>query len=379
MINIKWESLKIFLPFCFILFSQSIVLAENYSVAGIVVEAKSKQPVSGATVFINNTSKYTVTDSNGKYFLADITDKYFEIVCTKKGYETLSIQFEAKVSINNIRFEPTAFEAENALPDSVVKQQQDKWGSRFTTVFLGISKNAKECEIANPDVLHFEYNDSSKILSISTDAPLVIFNEALGYMITCVFDDFFITDKNEVIYKIFKWYKPLTSQKTEIVQKWREERKFVYQNSMLRFMRAFNADSLKQRSYEVKRITRIYTEDSSYRRLSAILKETNSDFVGISGTGKKTYAELIDKKPVATSLFRNADSIISIFGNGKALQVVYRNTDNEIAIIPVSYLVFNGNKHIRVEASGAYFKEADISVSGYWYFQRLGDLLPFDY
>ena len=81
--------MKIFLTFCFILFSQSIVLAENYSVAGIVVEAKSKQPVSGATVFINNTSKYTVTDSNGKYFLADITDKYFEIVQRDNRLEDL--------------------------------------------------------------------------------------------------------------------------------------------------------------------------------------------------------------------------------------------------------------------------------------------------
>jgi len=380
---------KLLVSICFILFLQIEIIAQKHTIIGVVLEASTKQPVVGATVFINNTSKYSVTDSEGKYSIAEIEDEYFVIICSKKGYETLEYTFTAKANKSSIRFEMTAAELEKPLPESELKKQQDRWGTTFTSMFLGESPHAGGCEIANPEVIRFIYSDSSKTLEIYTVEPLIIFNEALGYMITCIIDDYFVTAKGDMMYKVFKWYKPLTTKKTEIAESWVNERKLVYSNSILHFMRALYADSLKQQGFEVKLITRVYTDDPSYNKLSTLMKETNTEMFNksvVTDKDNRTYIGLIDKKPVASSKFRNADSIITLFSSNKIVQIVSKNyfaidgyNQGNASLNAASYLVLKENRKIRIEPSGAYYKEGDFNVAGYWFLQRLADTLPFDY
>ncbi len=355
---------------------------------GAVLDADTKQPVIGATVFINNTSKYSVTDSNGKYSIAEIEDEYFVIICSKKGYETLEYKFTARANKSSIRFEITAAETEKPVSDSLLKKQQDKWGKTFTNAFLGESPQAGGCEIANPNVLRFIYTDSSKVLEVYTVEPLIIFNEALGYMITCIIDDYIITENGDLMFKVFKWYKPLSSKKAEITEGWVKERKMVYRNSILRFMRALYNDSLKQQGFEVRQITKVYSDDPSYHKLSTFMKETNTELFNktpVTDKDSRNYVGLIDKKSIASSNFRNADSTISLHSN-KILQVVSRNyfeidgyDQSNSLVNAASYLVFKENRKIRIEPSGAFYNEGDFNVGGYWYSLRLADTLPYDY
>lgn len=382
--------MKILVSISLVLFLHLEIIAQKHEIIGVVLEASTNQPIVGATVFINNTSKYSMTDSDGKYSITAIEDEYFVIICSKKGFETLVYECNARFNKSSIRFEMIAAETEKPLSDSVLKLQQDKWGKTFLNVFLGESRNAGGCELANPESLRFIYNDSSKTLEVYTVEPLIIFNEALGYMIICIIDDYFLTANGDIMFKVFKWYKPLSSKKTEITESWKRERAAVYNNSILRFMRAVYTDSLKQQGFEVKVITRFYADDPSYHKLSAVMKETNTELFNksvVTDKDNRAYVGLIDKKPVASSTFRNADSVITLFGNNKILQVVNKGKfivpelydENYAVVNNTSYLIVKGDRKIRIEPSGAYYKEGDFNLGGYWFLQRLAETLPFDY
>ncbi len=378
--------MKYFLSFCLLLFLQTNLSAQNFAVTGTVVDASTKLPLTGVNVFINNTTKFSVTNDSGRFKITDITDENFEVVCAIKGYETINYLYKVSPRNYSIRFEVVKTKKEKQVSDSALKINRRTWETTFLNDLLGDAA-APNCEVTNMEALRFYHIDSIKELHVYLTEPLIIFNEALGFMMQCSFNDFGFDYSRNGDNKIFTWYKPLTSKSPTVILRWIKEREMVYENSILRFMRALYVDSLMQQGFQIKFITRIHRTDSDFNRIGTIMKETNTEVCdlgnAVPGT-KKNYIDLIDKKQIPSSRFRNADSVVSFELHNKILYVFnskgskkYEN--NSMLIAPISFLSIGGNQKIIIEPSGAFYDPTDVVLSGYWSNQKLGSLLPTDY
>ncbi|HEX3025216.1 MAG TPA: carboxypeptidase-like regulatory domain-containing protein [Chitinophagaceae bacterium] len=382
--------MKFFSTFCIALFFQIHISAQNFEVSGIVVDAKTKMPVSGATVFINNTTNFCITNDSGRFTIVDTTDKMFEIVCTKKGYENLNHLYKLLPKKYTLRFEITTAKDHKPAADSLLKKNKEYWESLFLTELLGV-ESSQFCEVANMDALRFTYIDSAKELHITAAEPLIIFNEKIGYLIHCSFTDFIIKENGNSDNEIFAWYKPLTSKDADVVNRWFNQRESVYENSLLHFMRALYADDLVNQGFNTKFITRIFKTDSLYKRIDKVMRETDTKLYTLLNAApykQNNYVDLIDKKIIASSYFRNADSVVSLQFHHKIMEVIYKKKYynindsrplNSDKFIPASYIVIKDNQKIIIEPSGAFYYPTDIVISGYWSEQKLENMLPTDF
>ncbi|RYY54582.1 MAG: carboxypeptidase-like regulatory domain-containing protein, partial [Chitinophagaceae bacterium] len=72
--------------FCFVILF-CVTASAQRTISGTVVDVSTGQPVAGASVFINNTSKGTVSDRNGLFQLADLPEGQQELIVSSVGYE----------------------------------------------------------------------------------------------------------------------------------------------------------------------------------------------------------------------------------------------------------------------------------------------------
>lgn len=375
------------------------VNANTYSVSGTVVDAKTKKPLAGAFVFINQTSHFSVTDSAGKFALDQLENGYFDLVVSKNKYELLAYRFAAKTAATAIRFEIITKEVTiPGLPDSIIiAQQQSKWLPVFRAYFMGHSQNAAQCEIINPEVLRFHFIDSLQLLKITATAPLMVSNEALGYMMNFVMNECIIEQNGEVESNLFLWYKLLTSKAPLILKKWSYNRSRVYDGSLLHFMRSLYADTLAAAGFDVRMITRVFEGEPGYnlakkerknRKGQQQYRLANNDIV------VKKFVDVTDLHPTPSSEFRAVDTTnryVLLTVDNKIVQVKYKkintalvySTDNnpymDTELNYVSYLVFSGKKKILVERNGSFYEPEDITFDGAWHWLGLANKLPDDY
>lgn len=77
--------------FYFIVFF--IQASAQHFIKGTVVNESTGAPIAGTSVFISNTSKGTVSNSNGYFELTDVPAGKHELVVSSIGYETNVFSF----------------------------------------------------------------------------------------------------------------------------------------------------------------------------------------------------------------------------------------------------------------------------------------------
>ncbi|MEM8558557.1 MAG: carboxypeptidase-like regulatory domain-containing protein [Bacteroidota bacterium] len=149
---------------------------------GRVVD-RDRQPIPGASVFLAQTQRGTITDRDGRYQLTRVPLGAHRLVASSAGFETgtedLVLRREGETKTVNFRLRGLE------LGEVVVEADRDeKWQrqyERFERRFLGETANAEQTEILNPFVVDFE--ERLGMLKASAREPLVIENRALGYRI----------------------------------------------------------------------------------------------------------------------------------------------------------------------------------------------------
>jgi len=138
-------------------FTQSV----TYKISGKVIDAVTKTPMQGASVFAQNTTTGTATDINGNFTLP-LPNGGYDLVITFTGYQTVSrrittIDAEDKNIIIEVK------QKENEMEDVVVKASNEvkdgweKYGEFFLDNFIGKTGNSKGCTITNKEVLKFYF------------------------------------------------------------------------------------------------------------------------------------------------------------------------------------------------------------------------------
>ena len=172
-----------FLNFIFCAGAQSIVIT------GVVRDAKTNAVLPFAAVFINQTTRGTVTDANGIFSINRLSTGTVELVCTYVGYQSYSSRIEIRegqIYRREIRLTPSVVELDKVDVTGKRDKEWDLQLKKFKRVFLGDGPNANACQIINPWHLEFkeESTASGNRFTASSSQPLEIENMALGYHIT---------------------------------------------------------------------------------------------------------------------------------------------------------------------------------------------------
>ncbi|MFZ9661369.1 MAG: carboxypeptidase-like regulatory domain-containing protein, partial [Chitinophagaceae bacterium] len=168
--------------------------AQSFRVTGRVLDSITQQPLQGASVFCQNTTSGTVTNSNGEFNL-NLKDGGYDLIISYSGYTTeikrISSNDEHLIQLDILMKEKEqVMEEISIVVSNEVKDGMDKYGNFFLDEFLGRSANSKECAIDNPEVLKFYFYRKRNKLKITATQDLFITNKALGYRIRYQLDSF---------------------------------------------------------------------------------------------------------------------------------------------------------------------------------------------
>ncbi len=227
--------------------------------AQIAVEGKvyfDQKPIPNVTVFLNNTTVGTITNSDGEFKLR-MPDGVYELVISHIGFKTVKYDLDTSTYTDPLFF-PLS-EEKLALDEVVVvgKQNDGEWNYNFSVFvkeFLGTSEFSTSCTILNPNALFFEFDAENNSLTAQAMETLRIKNEALGYEIRYDLEHFSIENKL-TRYAGYAYFKESTGRKNKY-RKWKKNRLQAYKGSQLHFYRSVLNHTAQEEGFVIHQFAR---------------------------------------------------------------------------------------------------------------------------
>jgi hypothetical protein len=415
--------MKGFFLLIFLLGMMGGISAQHTALKGRVVTEGTGKPLSAVSVYLNNTSRGTVTDEQGRFLINDIPAGRSRLVASCVGYETYAKGINSNdlpaEFIINLKPRPEDLKGvEVKLPDP---DGWKKWGKLFTDIFIGTSSNSFGCKLENPDVIKFRLNPDNTLTVYATE-PIQISNLTLGFEIKYTLEEFeYDRSSKVVVYNGYALFTDLALSHPKKASKWKESRQSVYKGSLLHFMRSFFVNKLDDQGFELRSLEKISNPEKDrakrifrQHRDSTIIDTADSrvEFLfNPMGYPQAVIKSLHtkDSTPYFRKMLLQPDSVIShqllsadslgfaadsstaglyfrdsleVSYKLKAIPPEYRrlNKSHKQESYPVSQFVFVNKKPIYVLGNGYYYGPYDLKVTGYWaWWETMSTLLPFDY
>ncbi|RYZ23648.1 MAG: carboxypeptidase-like regulatory domain-containing protein [Chitinophagaceae bacterium] len=392
--------------FLLFLFLLPFLAAAQRQLQGTVTDAGTGKPVSGASVFLSNTSVGTTAGTDGHFTLAIPAGRY-DLIASSVGYETHSqtVTGSGAAETISIRLNPKAEELQNVVIRSMEKDGWQRWGSFFIKGFIGTSAEAERCTLKNPKALRFYRDKKANQLEIVATEPLVIENRALGYRIRYQLESYTYDFNSRVQqYVGYPLFEPLDGGSGR-QRRWAGARSKVYYGSQMHFMRALFRNRLQEEGFTVlpqrkipnlKRVRRterignstLIELDNGLRIKSDVPADTIRAYqayvgndailnlVGGNALPGDSIAYAID--PHTAGLFFS-DYLTVIYAAGKTPAAYQHSVMNGNYAMQSEITLINGTP-VQVEANGVYYNPLDLMSNGWWaWSEKVGTMLPFDY
>ncbi len=336
--------------------------AQTGVVTGVVTDAKTKQPMPLAVVFIANTTIGTTADENGKYTLYNVPMGTVEIVASFVGYANTRQRIEVTGKMElNLALQPQDRELTEV---KVVAKYGKDWAKnlrRFREAFIGFSGNAAGCHILNPEVLHFDYDKESDKLKATAAEPLEIENRSLGYKITFYLEKFETANSLTVYYGVPK-FEPLKTTQKRMQVRWRRNRQTTYRGSLYHFLRSLVYQNWEQEGF------------LAYHDIRKVPSNRFYDLVG-QRLIPIQVAELIrpSRNPAEREFAFNGKLEIIYTRKRAEPPLRYKDINYQSSTIEMNVPAFD--IHVDGWATGILPLKISGDLSNY----RIADLLPFDY
>ena len=280
------------LLFALLSFLPAILFGQN-TVSGYVVDSKTGEPLPYATVYINGTTKGTVTGNDGRFELNNISFPS-TIVFSFVGYKTQSRDLKRVPGKLNI-----ALETNDELPEVVISGKVKKKDlSYFKRMFLGDDRWGRNAVIRNEQAIMFDRSESVKrvivdnytgevadsayrpnmakadeirtIFTAWASEPIIIDMPLLGYELYVDLVRFTTENVRSRNYSAageydvdintqcnvlgYFYYKPYENLKKRQAERIEENRRQAYYNSSQHFLRSFYEDRLEENGYTLSMI-----------------------------------------------------------------------------------------------------------------------------
>ncbi len=285
------------------------------------------------------------------------------------------------------------------------------WGTLFLENFLGTSYAGRQCRIVNKKAVRFRYNQTTRVLSVVADEPLIIENDFLGYTLNYQLEEFTADQANRTIfYYGYSFYKDKSENKGRVPSRFTQRRLETYNGSMAHFMRALYHDQLSQEGFELRRLVlEPNHEKERVKKIMAAQSRRNISSggrtvlkLGIAPPADSTnywqrvmqqtdeirrYSDLL----TADSVLKPAEDSMKILSFTNYLQITYKKGLEEGAYIkskflsrkatyPLSIIFLKDESELYIFPNGYYYPPQAIFSMEYWgWSEKIGRMLPLDY
>jgi hypothetical protein len=333
-----------------------------FYIRGKVLDEVNQQPLAGASVFAQNTTIGTITNATGDFILR-LPNGGYDLIISYTGYESGNIR------INNSNSDTLTIalkQTDKSLSEVVVSGSTEvadgleKYGKFFMDHFLGTTPNAALCKIENPDALQFFFSKKRNRLKVKGKEDLVISNNALGYKIRYQLDSFSYEYSTDIsMYSGYPFFEEMEGSE-EQKGIWQQNRSVAYNGSRLHFVRSWYDSTLQDEGFRMEWV------DTSKERLTTVPIENPYDSI--------RYAVV-------------EDGDVEINQTGR-LRVIYTGEmpnqqflrDNKLPLhLRAQITILDIADVIVIEQNGYIYEQADIINTGYWSWEKLAELLPYDF
>lgn len=332
--------------------------AQQWRVSGTVLDAKTKEPLPYASVFVDQTTAGSNTNDDGEFVIDNVPVGTRELTVSFVGYTTQHIAI-SPTSLQNVTvlLRPD----ERMLAEVVVKSKRDKpWQKqlkRFTKSFIG---EVPDCKIVNPWGL--EFTEAGTTLIANSTQTLEIENRWLGYKIRYELKSFRATELDFAMNGVSHFYE-LDAQTTLDAAQWSAHRKSAYAGSVRDLMKSIIDRRIQGRGF------------SLYRQIQ-------KGKVPFDNFTKELQANLEPYDSASLSVREEADGTYTIAVKEK-MQVICKNKIVDKSFYddisyPVSWIEVPGGQ-LKVNRDGVVLNSSQLVLTGDMAEQRLGSMLPLNY
>jgi hypothetical protein len=358
---------------------------ESFSVSGYVREKEGgKDFIPNVSVYLDGTTIGGVTNEDGYFQLSGVPFGTYRIIFSHVAYQNVVYEFSKSTS-KELFVNADLEVAINVLDDVEVASDRDskklkknrpKYLVSFKEQFIGTSQNSLQCVIVNPDVLSFDYNRTYKALYAHSTSPLVIQNDALGYRLYCEIDDFFST-KDFVRYLGRVRFEELTTDDVRQAKIWTKNRRQAYGGSIRHFFKSVIEGNHRKQGFAVSILTS--TEDlrgigKNEDQLAGILEPTDIPLrweLKLDRILHVAYYKELESSAYLADMERDFRN--DIFLNTNQLVFLKRPPQNQRSVVELI------EGPVYVDVNGHVINPEGLSISGYWSWEKMADLVPLNY
>ena len=347
--------------------------SQNLSkICGHIKDKITGEPVFNVNVFLENTTLGTITQYDGSYCLENIPLGSYNLIISHIGYKLVSegfILFETDSITKNFYLEPRYFKGEEV---KVIARYPKKWKrdlKKFTKLFIGTSKNAKQCKIMNPEVLDFKKDLKTHLFIASTDSILCVQNKAFGYRLYIILKDFEWNGwQDKLIWSFSARSEEMEAQDEKERKKWLSNRRRSYDGSFKHFLAALACHQIEKEKYVLYHtnspgVLGGVVADLSLPMDESYVKQAVKIPFGHPKLIKSYQTEILTPDTLGRQQF--------YFEN--YLNVVHLKTKRKDSWIKL----YQGK--MLIDTLGNYYSLLPIHKWGYWSDARVADLLPLNY
>jgi hypothetical protein len=342
---------------------------ENYSVKGTVLDDETGRPLPSANVFFANTMMGSATDSTGRFLIRNVPVGTFELVVSRVGYEVAKreIHISGELVIDPaFKLRPIILSGAEVV---VTAPHPKKWKThleRFSELLLSTTKNASKTKILNPHILGFREEQGDRFVATAAE-PLIIENWALGYKLNLVLVEFSASSQ-KLQYKGSIKFDELAPSSEKQTEEWRKNRLRTYQGSLRHFLATISDTTtsveirLKQEGFE------IFTFKFPWEREAQRHAEPLS-MDRFLRRDKKSNALFLD--------FHDYLGVRYIHDREEKSFLYYHQLTRESGV-QESWIMLE-HEPVKIGRQGRSANDLAISKFGYWAWERLADMLPYEY
>ena len=362
---------------------------QSFTISGVVTDSVTGKPLSGVSVFLNNTVHGTATRVDGAFDLTGLPQGSWQLVFSEIGFRTRVIDINtSRLSASiKISLQQQATELQAVTVEPYDEHGWARWGKFFLQNFIGAGPNSVRCTLKNTTALHFHYSKRSNLLTITATEPLRIENDALGYDLSFELEAFTADLNNKTVrYFGYPLFHEQTTTKPDRKRDWEMRRREAYNGSLMHFFRSLYAGHtirdgfLAERQLlvpneEKHRIKEIYRPD--FQKPGAFPMDTLHYFWDV----------LRQPEMILRTFVIPPDSILRVAGDGTRglyfngrLAILYGVNARETNDYRVAGLEVLGSQAVIIEQNGYYHPALDLVTTGVWaQSEKIANLLPFDY
>jgi CarboxypepD_reg-like domain len=337
--------------------------AQDFTIAGKVLDSASRQPLEKASVYCQNTTQGTSSAGDGAFRLT-LKDGGYNLIITFTGYQTQQVRISPSTGSN---LEILMIKEEKNMDEVVVRSSNEvkdgweKYGSFFKEQFIGATKLAERCSLQNAPALKFYYYKRSDKLKVLATEPVQIANYALGYNLKFQLDSFMYYYKtNTSSYRGYCFYEEM--QGTEEEKKiWAANRKEAYQGSRLHFLRSYYDSTLKGEGWVLDLL------DES--------EESKAKYVKVKDPYDTLHYAFVDS---TKEVELDYPAKLQVTYMKKGMEEPYRKK-NKLPNIAIQTSFLDFRNGIVIQQNGYFYDQKDLVNQGYWSWKNLADQVPYDY